>query len=318
MKRKQKNFIQLFVFSLLATLVALSVTTPVNALDYGPNDVIAAVNSLRAEYGLPGYVTSQELNDICQKQADYMASINTLTHDRADGTNIPTTAENIAYGPINVAMNSWIDDQPHFDTLISWSKAQVGAGIAEAGGYVYICLNIRRLSDSEFNQIPFTQGPGTAEVPTLVPTIAPSVEGNEPAPESGEVIDDEQVDAIEEIVEETPIAVLFEEDDLIEDVAPTPEPVEEVIPGAISEVKPQEIAFESRSGKIVAYILIGVGIVGLGGSIYGMLYALRLMGTKKGKVSPDKGKEPKPKKTRREKKRNNRSSQEISQDIQDE
>lgn len=281
--KTNKRLIKLSLVCIFSLVFAFLTTAAVTPVDYGPGDVIAAVNSLRAEYGLPAYDTSSALSQICQEQAEYMASINTLTHDRADGSSIPTTAENIAYGPIDPAMASWVDDQPHFDTLIAWSTAQAGAGIAESGGSVYICLNISRYSDTEFNQIPFTQGPGEEPVPELEPT---EISVEEPPEEESVPENTDEPVVLDDAVEETPIPVAVVDDseagaenEVIEDLVTIEEP----------EQQSETIAIQSNTGQTIAYVLMGIGITGLGGSIYGMMSALRLM------------RENKPKSTNREK-----------------
>lgn len=282
---------------LIFILLSLLLTASTQTLAYGAGDVIAAVNSLRAEYGFKAYDASQALNDICQEQAEYMASIDTLTHDRADGSSIPTTSENIAYGPIDRAMASWVDDQLHFDTLIAWSSGQVGAGVAESGGIAYICLNVTRYDDTEFNQIPFTQGPGEEIVAT--PVIVPTAEDSTPLEEvqPGEEENPAQEPVVDEATAETPLAMVYEEETGADAEASA---TDEVVP--LSEPEPQNgsLAIESSTGKMIAYVLMGIGVVGLGGSLYGMLYALRLMGKKK---PPKKQKPPKKERGKSKKKK---------------
>jgi hypothetical protein len=302
MKKTLKRKNSFLILTITVIVFSIFTTASVFPLSYGPSDVITAVNSLRAEYGLAPYITSNDLNGICQEQADYMASIDNLTHDREDGSSIPTTAENIAYGPINRAMDSWVDDQPHFDTLTAWSGGQVGAGISEGNSGVYICLNFRRNTDSEFNQIPFTQQPGATPIPTLEPTEeAVIVEANpETSPDTAEVDDGEAAEreALEEelLSEATPIAMVLQEETPEEREQPTEEPIEI----DTTSIQPQAIAIESSKGKLAAYILMGVGVLGLGSSIYGMLWALKNMG---GKDETD-GKKQRSKKSSSSKKKN--------------
>lgn len=317
MKKNQRKTISFILISFIVLSAILSKTRSVYAVSYGPSEVIAAVNSLRAEYGLPGYSVSQELNTICQDQAEYMASIGQLTHDREDGSTIPTTAENIAYGPITSAMSTWTDDQPHFDTLTAWSSGLVGAGVAESSGLVYICLNVNRYGDTEFNQIPFTQAPGTIPVATVA-VVEPIVEVT---PVEEEAFENEEVStgaALTEDIEPTAIAIVVEKEvSADEEVDPTAEPEtdEGIVPGAISDVQPQQIAIESRTGKIAAYALMVVGVLGLGGSIYGVVYSISLMGNKKKTTSSNL---PKKKKSSRKKPADNDISMEIPNEAQEE
>ena len=319
MKEKTGKLTYKGIMMVVTILISFLLTASIHPVEYGPSDIIAAVNSLRAEYGLSSYSTSDSLSAICQEQADYMASINDLTHDREDGSGIPTTAENIAYGPVDRAMASWVDDQPHFDTITAWSGGSAGAGVAEGNGLVFICFNVNRNSDAEYASIPFTQSPGVTPEPTIAPTEAPVVE------EEVQPIDDTEADApVEEVdgtleteqaIEPTAIAMVMEEDvegePETEDAEPTAEPVEI----DTTSVQPQAIAFESTTGKTVAYALMGVGVLGLAGSVYGMMWGIKNMGAKKKK--PQKKKKPSKKESRRNKKKNGKK-EEFPKEAQEE
>ena len=325
MKAKQIKIFSKGIVVLFTIFISLLLTASVHPVEYGPADIIAAVNSLRAEYGLSAYSSSGNLNGICQEQADYMASINDLTHEREDGTAIPTTAENIAYGPIDRAMASWVDDQPHFDTLTAWSAGIAGAGVAEGNGLVYVCFNINRNSDAEYAPIPFTQGPGEPPAPTIAPTEAPVVEEVQPIEDTegddsveGTGVETEVNSETEDLIEPTAIAMVMEEavedEPDAEDVEPTAEPVEI----DTTSVQPQAIAFESTTGKTVAYALMGVGILGLAASIYGMMWGIKNMGGKKKKTP--KNKEDSKKESRRKNKKNkkNGKKKEFPKEAQEE
>jgi hypothetical protein len=253
------------IFTATALLI-LSALRPVYALEYGPQQVINAVNDLRAQYGLPPYDVSQALMEIAQQQANYMAEIQRLTHDRPDGSGVPTTAENIAFGPVNRAIGSWIDDQLHFDTLTGWSTGQVGVGIAQGDdGLVYISLNMNRYGDSVFTAIPYTLQPGVTPqpVPTQEPvTINSSVD---------ETADNDQDSAQEDQPEE--VSYLLPEEEIQENYPlASDKPVYLVMPEQQSQVS------ESKAnGETTAYILLGVGVLGVIVSFIGLLYALRMM-----------------------------------------
>ena len=322
MKKNQRKSILLTALSALMLAVFLLQTAPVSALDYGASDVIYAINSLRAEYGLQAYTVSQSLTEIAQTQAEYMASIGTLTHERADGSGVPTTSENIAYGPVSRAMDSWVDDQLHFDTLIGWSSGQIGVGIAESGGVVYICLNYTRDSSTVFSSIPFTQAPGqtaaTQVVPAATTAAVDTTAADSTETDKSGAIGEEGEEVLEEMADATPVAVTFEQEETPEQ-GQTSESEDAVSVSAPDNT--QEVVIESNTGKIVAYVLIGLGAVGLGGSVYGMLYALRQMGNKS---KAQKKKQTKPKKSSRKKKsteaepEDTTSSQEIPHEAQEE
>ena len=182
----------------LLLLVLAAFAQPAPAVQAAPltesaNELIAAVNSLRASNGLEPYEIDGGLMALAQAQSEYQASISTLTHNRADGSGpgaAGITAENIAYGPISRAMASWLDDQLHADTLLGFSSGYVGAGMAaDASGNVYFTLVMRRKSDTTqgpVNPAPAaTQGGGTViprtgnGTPTVEPilTVTPQADG---------------------------------------------------------------------------------------------------------------------------------------------
>jgi LysM repeat protein len=111
-------------------------------------DLIDAVNSMRATYGLAPYDIDSDLMATAQAQSDYQASIQTRTHARADGSgpgDHGISSENIG-GGMNVAINDVIygqwTDYWHTFTLIGFTNARVGAGMAEANGVVYYTLDV--------------------------------------------------------------------------------------------------------------------------------------------------------------------------------
>jgi hypothetical protein len=310
MNKFPKELLSLAV--IIITAVALSAPLDVRsvfALDYGPQQVINAVNDIRAQYDLPPYDVSQALMEVAQQQANYMVEIGRLTHDRPDGSGVPTTAENIAYGPVNRAIASWIDDQLHFDTLTGWSTGQVGVGIAQGeGGLVYISLNMNRYGDSVFTAIPYTLQPGVTPQP--VPTQAPVIVNESADETTGNDQSGEQEDQSEEV------AYLLPEEEIRESY---PVVSDKPVYLIMAEKQSQDVETDNRSDT-TAYILLGVGALGVIVSFIGLVYALRMMkGNRKAVViedeivesveMPDKGK-PEPGDTS--------SSQEIPQEAQEE
>lgn len=123
--------LHLLVF--LVTLLALPAGA-VQAADPTPQELIAAVNALRAAKGLTAYTFDSWLSSYAQAQADYMASSGTLTHTRPDGS-VPWGSglkENIAYGQQmtpDIAVNQIWTDALHYDPMVLPGGA-VGAGVA--------------------------------------------------------------------------------------------------------------------------------------------------------------------------------------------
>ena len=310
MNKFSKELLSLAV--IVFTAVALSAPLDVRsvfALDYGPQQVINAVNEIRSQYDLPPYDVSQTLMDIAQQQANYMAEIGRLTHDRPDGSGVPTTAENIAYGPVNLAIASWIDDQLHFDTLTGWSTGQVGVGIAEGDeGLVYISLNLNRYGDSVFNAIPYTLQPGVTPQP--VPTPAPVTV----VTSADATTDNDRSDA--EVEQRAEVAYVLPEDERRENYpVVSDKPVFLIMP----EQQGQASESDNRS-ETTAYILVGVGVLGVIVSFIGLIYALRMMrANRKAITESEVVIEPADKpKMRKSEPGDTSSSQEIPQEAQEE
>ena len=65
----------------------------------GPYEVIALVNSLRAEYGLYPYTINQALMTAAQQQSDYQASIGQISHIGPNGSRPRDRAAAVGYAP---------------------------------------------------------------------------------------------------------------------------------------------------------------------------------------------------------------------------
>ena len=175
----------LFLLAFLVTLLAAPGST-VRAADPTPQDLIAAVNALRASEGLPAYSLDASLSAYAQAQADYMASAGTLTHTRPDGS-VPWASglkENIAYGQQmtpDIAVNQIWTDALHYDPMVLPGGA-VGAGVASSGGNIYFSLVVRPSGVAASSlpvQSPTQSSAGQVAqvVPTATATVAISAEG---------------------------------------------------------------------------------------------------------------------------------------------
>lgn len=147
----------------------------VKAQEISGGDVFWAMNDVRAIYGLEPYVMRDDLMQLAQTHAEYMASIETLTHTRADGSQPNVTAENVSLGPIQIAINTWMDDQPHKDTILAWSTGWAGAGVAVGeNGYVYISFDMIKMPGATYAQV-FDPYPPVPTTDPNAPTLAPGV-----------------------------------------------------------------------------------------------------------------------------------------------
>lgn len=114
-----------------------------------PNELIEAVNAMRAEYGLAPYTVDESLMAIAQAQSDYQASIDTTTHTRPDGSNADTlvSSENIQPGTAGMSAATIVQrmtyDYPHTITLIGFKTGRAGAGAATGSdGVIYYTLDV--------------------------------------------------------------------------------------------------------------------------------------------------------------------------------
>jgi uncharacterized protein YkwD/LysM repeat protein len=115
------------------------------------DDLIAGVNALRANYGLPPYQPNSILMSVAQAQSEWRAETGQTTHSGPGGSSPKSRAaaagygggatfflsENIAGGTDmspSDAVNWWTGDDPHLNTMIGVNYQDVGAGAAEENG----------------------------------------------------------------------------------------------------------------------------------------------------------------------------------------
>jgi uncharacterized protein YkwD/LysM repeat protein len=147
--------------------------------------LIAEVNTLREATGKFQYEISPILMQTAQAQADYLASIKSITHlgpggitttNRLLGAGYPLAgdlslggirSENIVGGPemtVADAISYWKGDDTHYNTMTSPNYTQIGAGIATSGEDVYFVIDCARHIG--------------AKTPYLTNTPAPTSEGD--------------------------------------------------------------------------------------------------------------------------------------------
>lgn len=164
-----------------------SSANPVHALSMdSAYDLIAEVNALRASGGLPPYKVHPILMQIAQTHAEYQAAIGTVTHYSADGSRPFQRAlaagyplagdlsaggffsENIQAGSGLTAARAveiWTRDAPHYNTMMSPTLQDVGAGVAVSGGVTYYTLDAGLSTGSTVNYTP-PAGGGTGATKT--------------------------------------------------------------------------------------------------------------------------------------------------------
>ncbi|NTU54908.1 MAG: LysM peptidoglycan-binding domain-containing protein [Anaerolineales bacterium] len=180
-----------FIFTTLMTILAFLLaftrpepshakTVPAPLAADSANDLINAVNALRASNGLPAYSINSLLMYTAQNQADFMAANGIVTHsgpggigltDRLLAAGYPLAgdlslggfrAENITSGSEGMsaqsAVDQWTGDAPHLNTMLSPNLSEIGAGVAVAGGRVYYVID---------TALPKTGGPPPAASPVV-------------------------------------------------------------------------------------------------------------------------------------------------------
>lgn len=114
-------------------------------------DLVAAVNALRAAYGLEPYTIDYWIMDYAQQHSQYQADTQTSTHTHSDGTNSLSQGliENVAggdtgYVTVDIVVNQIWVDWGHLNTIIGYESGQVGGGVANgANNTTYYTLNVR-------------------------------------------------------------------------------------------------------------------------------------------------------------------------------
>jgi uncharacterized protein YkwD/LysM repeat protein len=193
-------------FFLLATLllalaaVPLRVQArPIPAPDLSTAyELIDAVNALRASYGLAPYTPNSILMGIAQTQAGYLASIGVAnTHldtygrrpfQRALDAGYPVAgqlsqggffAENIVAGTgltASEAVNIWMGDAPHQNTMLSTNLQDAGAGMAVSGGMIFYVLDAGLSTGG--TPVPYTPPPYLILPTATIATSTPNPDGS--------------------------------------------------------------------------------------------------------------------------------------------
>lgn len=181
---------QWIIFGLLAITIAVSTPSVSASHAAAPQqsgaEVISAINGYRAAYGLASLSTNALLTSLAQGQADYQASISTVTHtgpggstarDRAlaAGYNMIYLSE-IIYGGWNAtvadALTWWQNSSLHNSIMLQSKYTEIGAGVAVSGDTVYYTAVIATPSGSSGAVVlPTTSSgePSTGEFPTSEP-----------------------------------------------------------------------------------------------------------------------------------------------------
>jgi len=164
--------VKYLVSAMILLLTLLPTTTTRAEAEHRPSlesnayDLVNAVNSVRAAYGLPVYNISSILIFTAQNQSDFMAATGTVTHSGPDGSTFTQRllaagyplagdlslggfrSENIIAGSTSMtaqdAVDAWMGDAPHQNTMLSQNLTEIGAGVTVANGKVYYVIDCAR------------------------------------------------------------------------------------------------------------------------------------------------------------------------------
>jgi LysM repeat protein len=145
--------IKRYIFSLLFIILIslfLSPISPALAQDFSADDIIAAVNNLRASGSLAPYQVDSGLMDYAQQHSEYQASINTSTHQHSDGT-LPWAKgliENVAEGDkgfltVNDIISAIWADAVHMKTMVGYTSGYIGVGVASNDTTTFVTLDLQ-------------------------------------------------------------------------------------------------------------------------------------------------------------------------------
>jgi LysM repeat protein len=184
------------IVGIIVLLVMLGSAERSTAQAGDPYALIDAVNNLRIGNGLPPYEINSTLMSIAQSHSNYQASIGQVTHIGAGGTRPRDRAaaagygggatffisENIAGGTdlsVDGAVSMWLGDDPHIQTMLSPNYQEIGAGVAEADGFVYYTIDAAYVAGGNYSP-PATVRPGgpTALPYYAVQTTTPNSDGS--------------------------------------------------------------------------------------------------------------------------------------------
>jgi uncharacterized protein YkwD len=198
-KSIQAIFVLILVLAILPLPQAAQAESATHAADFSTaSELISAVNALRATYGLAPYQANSILMSIAQTQAEYLVSISTPTHVDAQGrlpfqralaagylvagnitTNVGYFSENISAGigqTAEEAVEVWMGDDPHKNTMLSGILQDVGAGVGVYGNTYYYVLDCGLSTGG--TPVAYTPpAPLHPNTPTIVPNT-PNADGS--------------------------------------------------------------------------------------------------------------------------------------------
>lgn len=180
-----KRRIILIAWLLLSMLLVMMDVHPSVAQTGDAWGLIAAVNALRASYGLAPYEADGALMAAAQAQSEWQAEIGTWSHSGPGGSRPHDRAvafgygggaqvyvsENVAMGPNltpQKAVYELWQDSVHLETMISTFYRHIGAGVAASGNVLYYTIVVGTIA-GEPGGAPAAPGGGAATPVTGAP-----------------------------------------------------------------------------------------------------------------------------------------------------
>mgnify|MGYP005839158009 CR=1 FL=1 len=173
-----KRRIVLIAWLLLSVLLVMMDVHPSGAQTGDAWGLIAAVNALRASYGLAPYEVDGALMAAAQAQSEWQAEIGTWSHSGPGGSRPHDRAvafgygggaqvyvsENVAMGPNltpQKAVYELWQDSVHLETMVSTFYRHIGAGVAASGNVLYYTIVVGTIA-GEPGGAPAAPGGGAA------------------------------------------------------------------------------------------------------------------------------------------------------------
>ena len=198
MLRCFKQLVTATAFVVLAMLFFASPSRAAPEFAGTPYDLVNAVNALRVANGLPAYSINSILMFTAQNQADFMAATGVVAHSGAGGSSVTSRilaagyplagdlslggfrSENIIAGTSGMsaqaAIDAWMGDTPHQNTMLSPDLTEIGAGVAIVNGRVYYVVDCARPTTSGAPQAATQAVEGGSVIPGAGAVIYPVVQ----------------------------------------------------------------------------------------------------------------------------------------------
>jgi LysM repeat protein len=144
----RRIIILIFIVFLVGALAINQSEQVIKAQSDSAMDLIIAINGIRENNSLAAYQIDYNLMASAQEQAEYMAKMGQVTHNRADGSSLKNLGivENIAGGTkltVQVVVFSLWTNTADRDTIVKFPFGKVGAGVAVKDDQVYYVLQVQ-------------------------------------------------------------------------------------------------------------------------------------------------------------------------------